>query len=684
MGDEARYRTLLKTSAVIATEPNLQAVLHSISVLLARIVPFESVALLLLDEERGVVKLHALESELAHGVEIGTEVSFAGTGVAQALEEQRPVFIADPQSELARVPGLPARLSIRALHSSYVFPISTSRRKLGVLVFSTTGRGPFSNGDIELMQSVAAHVSLALDSALASKAAEQYQRELVHERDCLKLLLEINNHIVSRLEMNDLFRAASASIRKFFGSDFTGFWLLNQESNRLECAVLDFPTGRGPLSDIQLPELSQEQIDGMRLRTPLLMRVDELEREMPPRVVATIRSESIVSLASMPLVAPRGPIGIITLGSRTADAFSQQDLDMMTQVATQIALALDNALAYGRLSASRNRLEDERVYLESEIRSEYGFEDIIGSSPALRKVLDQVSVVAPTDSTVLLQGETGTGKELVARAIHNLSARNQRTFVRLNCAAIPSGLVESELFGHEKGAFTGALMQKRGRFELAQEGTLFLDEIGDISLELQPKLLRAIQEHEFERLGSNRTLHVDVRLIAATHRDLTEMIRAGSFREDLYYRLNVFPIRIPPLRERREDIPLLVHYFVSRLARRMQKIVTTIPSDAMKAMVDWDWPGNIRELQNFIERAVILTKRDTLNVPVSELKSARPRKTQAIETIQDAERNAIIAALRAAKGRLSGKGGAAECLGMKRTTLQNKMRRLGIGRTDYL
>jgi formate hydrogenlyase transcriptional activator len=371
------------------------------------------------------------------------------------------------------------------------------------------------------------------------------------------------------------------------------------------------------------------------------------------------------------------------MGSKKAKSFDQEDLDLLSQISGQIALALDNALAYGRLTASKNRLEQERLYLESEIRSEYNFEDIVGNSPALRKVLDQIAIVAPTGSTVLLHGETGTGKELIARAIHSNSPRKDRTFVRLNCAAIPSGLVESELFGHEKGAFTGALMQKRGRFELADHGTLFLDEIGDISLELQPKLLRALQEQEFERLGSTKTIHVDVRLVAATHRDLFTMIRNNQFREDLFYRLNVFPIEIPALRERREDIPLLVHYFVSRLSSRMRKKIKSIPKKAMEALTNAPWPGNVRELENFIERCVILSPGDELVVPLAELRRSSASPVSSGSTFHEAERQAIIDALNATSGKIAGAGGAAERLGLKRTTLQNKMRRLDIKRSDY-
>jgi formate hydrogenlyase transcriptional activator len=330
-------------------------------------------------------------------------------------------------------------------------------------------------------------------------------------------------------------------------------------------------------------------------------------------------------------------------------------------------------------------LEDQQLHLETEIGSEHCFEDIVGKSRAIQMVLEQVAIVAPTDSTVLLHGETGTGKELIARAIHKLSSRRDRSYVRMNCAAIPSGLLESELFGHEKGAFTGALIQRKGRFELADGGSLFLDEIGDISLELQPKLLRAIQEQEFERLGSSRTIQVNVRLIAATHRDLRAMIRDEKFREDLFYRFNVFPIEIPPLRERREDIPLLVNYFVSKVAGRMRRQIKSIPERAMEVLTNCAWKGNIRELANFIERAVILTRGEELEVPITELATRSETKVAigTASTFRQAESSVIMCALRAASGRIAGKGGAAERLGLKRTTLQNKIRRLGISKTTY-
>ena len=679
-GVGARYRALLEISSATASEPNIEEMLHRTSAVLSGIMPLRLIGLHLLEEKRGLARLHALETGSHSAIEIVTELPLEGAA-NRAIEEQRPIFLEGGETELPRIPELTSVLTGEPIRSFCAFPLSTLRRRLGAFVAATHSRS-LTKDDVELMGGVALHLSVALDRALSLESASEYQRDLVRERDRLKLLLEINNHIMSRLEMNDFFRAASVSIRRFFGHDATGFWLLDEDSKRWNCAVLDFPSSRNGLARIAFPELTEQQMERMRVRAAFMETLADIERQFPPAISAPLRNESIVCAATVPLVTPRGLIAAMSLGSRRANAFSQGDLDLLTQVATQIALALDNALTYGRLHASRNHLEDQRVYLESEIVSESGFEDIIGASTALRKVLDQIPIVAPTDSTVIIHGETGTGKELIARAIHRLSSRSSNTFVRLNCAAIPSGLLESELFGYEKGAFTGALTQKRGRFELADQGSLFLDEIGDISIDLQPKFLRALQEQEFERLGSARTIHVNVRLIAATHRDLRKMIREGTFREDLFYRLNVFPIEVPPLRERREDIPLLVQHFVSRLCRRMRKSIVSIPQETMKALMAWDWPGNIRELGNFIERAVILSPGDRLNAPLAELAPSKVRVAPGL-TFRDSERIAITSALEAAKGKISGKDGAAERLALKRTTLLNKMRKLSIARSEY-
>src|SRR5271166_2596719 len=679
---EGRYRTLLDASSTLAGQPTVKAVLHSLRDVLSSTSRLHGTELYVLDDHEQ--SLHVLEFDRdpdAPAFKIGTKVSRIGAA-AQVLGEQIPVFIPDVSQEMLQHPELAPFAAETVGRTGYLFPVSTAQKRYGFLAVTKLQGEEFAPEDVEMLRSLASHVAVALECALARDNAELYQRQVVKERDRLRLLLEINNYIVSKLDINELFRSASASIRTYFRNDFTGFWLIDQQSNQLECVVMDFPSGKGSLTEVLKSELSDSDHDKLRARVPELLSIEEIER-LPARIVEKLKAESITSMAIAPMLTASGPLGVMTLGSRKPDHFGQEDLDLLSQISNQIALAVDNAIAYGRVTEARDRLEEQRLYLESEIGSEYNFGDIVGKSAALRKVLDQVAIVAPTRSTVLLHGETGTGKELFARAIHTLSPRRERTFVRLNCAAIPSGLVESELFGHEKGAFTGALMQKRGRFELADRGTLFLDEIGDISLDLQPKLLRALQEHEFERLGSTKTIHVDVRLIAATHRDLEAMIRANQFREDLFYRLNVFPIEIPPLRERREDIPLLVHYFVSRLARRMQKRIRTIPKQAMETLVTADWPGNVRELENFIERCVIVTPGEELKVPSPELKRSLPRTAAPESTFEEAGRQAILEALKAASGKISGKSGAAERLGLKRSTLQNKILRLNISKADY-
>ena len=678
--DAGGYRRLLELATAIDRQTSVQAILKSLHKLLSAILHFDAIGMMMFTEDRSSLRLVALERGSAGPhVDLGAEGPCAGTEAGRAIEEQRTIYVPDIRAEMARFPQTASQASTTELRSSYLVPVATPRRTFGVLWFGTREESELGSDDIDLMEAVAFHVATALESAMASDAADSYQRQLVAERDRWRLLLEINNHVIAHLDVKSLFRAACSSLREYFENDYAAVWIIDKDQNRLECAAMDFPASRGFLDDVVLPPLTGEELHKMRTRQPELWTRAELEA-LPATIRDAFLSEGIEVMAVTALRTPNGPLGVMTLGSKRPTHFRRDDLDLLGQIATQFSLALDNALAYEKLNASRSVIEQERLYLESEIRAEYNFEDIVGKSAALRKVLQQIEIVAPTDSTVLLHGETGTGKELIARALHSLSTRQNRTFVRLNCAAIPAGLVESELFGHEKGAFTGALMQKKGRFEIADQGTLFLDEIGDISIDLQPKLLRALQEHEFERLGSARTIRVDVRLIAATHRDLPSMMRNNLFREDLFYRLNVFPIEIPPLRDRREDIPLLVNFFVSRLSRKMQKRIESIPKEAMDALTNAPWPGNIRELENFIERAVILTQGSELRVPVKELKRSAVVST-AGSTFEEAERQAIMDALKTAGGKISGEGGAAELLGLKRTTLQNKMRKLGISRT---
>jgi formate hydrogenlyase transcriptional activator len=679
---EDRYRSLLDASSALADQPTVKAVLQSLRSVLSSTSRLHGVELYVLSNDGESLYSFEFDREAdAPAIKRGAKLLRVGL-VARVLDEQKPVFVPDLSQAMLEHPDLAPFAGEVVGRSTYLFPVSTSQKRYGILSTPKLQGQEFAPEDVELLRSLASHVAVALECALARDTAALYHREVVAQRDRLSLLLEINNHIVSKLEAEELFQAVAGSMRKHLGNDLTSLWLFNKQTGCFERKFLDFPGGKGFLEKVVTAEPTNLWSQWSRLRTP--QYYSPLETDIPPALREACRSESLLSAVFLSLLGADGPLGLLTMCSHKANAFNEADRDLLSQIGTQISLVLENALAYGRLRASRDDLEEQRLYLESEIESEYNFEDIVGKSAAIRKVLDQVAIVAPTSSTVLLHGETGTGKELVARAIHNLSPRRQRTFVRLNCAAIPSGLVESELFGHEKGAFTGALMQKRGRFELADHGSLFLDEIGDITMDLQPKLLRALQEQEFERLGSTKTIKVDVRLIAATHRDLESMIRNNQFREDLFYRLRVFPIEIPPLRERREDIQLLVHFFVSQLSRRMQKRIRSIPKAAMEALVSADWPGNIRELENFIERCVILTPGDELDVPRTEIRKSNGRiSVPAASTFEQAERQAILDALKTASGRIAGKGGAAERLGLKRTTLQNKMRRLSITRADY-
>jgi formate hydrogenlyase transcriptional activator len=679
---EDRYRMLLGASTALADQPTVKAVLQSLRGVLSSTSRLHGAELYVLSDDGETLSSFEFDRDPdAPAIQRGAKLLLTGA-VAKTLDEQKPVFVRDLSLAMLEHPDMAPFAAEVAGRSTYLFPVSTAQKRYGILSTPKLQGQQFTPEDVEMLSALASHLAVALECALARDTAELYQREVVKQRDQLSLLLEINNHIVSKLEAEELFQAVAGSMRKHLGNDLTSLWLLNKQSGCLERRFLDFPTGKGFLEKVVVVEPTKLWSEWSHLRTPQYYSL--CGGEIPPALRDASRAESLLSAVMVPLLGSDGPLGLLTMCSRRANGFNEAHRDLLSQIGTQTSLVLENALAYGRLRASRDDLEEQKLYLESEIESEYNFEDIVGRSAGIRKVLDQVAIVAPTSSTVLLHGETGTGKELVARAIHNLSPRRERTFVRLNCAAIPSGLVESELFGHEKGAFTGALMQKRGRFELADRGSLFLDEIGDITMDLQPKLLRALQEQEFERLGSTRTLKVDVRLIAATHRDLEGMIRNNQFREDLFYRLRVFPIEIPPLRERREDIQLLVHFFVSRLSRRMQKRIRSVPRPAMEALVNADWPGNIRELENFIERCVILTQGEELNVPRGELnRSAGRTVIAAASTFEQAERQAILEALKGASGRIAGKGGAAERLGLKRTTLQNKMRRLSITRADY-
>jgi len=523
----------------------------------------------------------------------------------------------------------------------------------------------------------------------ANEQLQSTQAELQGEKDRLKLLLDLNNSMVSKLELRDLLRVISASVRRMMMCDAVAVNLPDLETGELKLYALDFPGAKGFLREGMLRPPGSLPARVFNTGQPLTFSLQNGTLPNPEADVNLYREEGLQSFCWLPLISHDRGLGVLGLSRLAATPFSQGDLHFLMQVVSQVAIAVENALAYGQISELTDKLAQEKLYLEDEIRTEANFEEIVGKSQALHRVLKLVETVAPTDSTVLICGETGTGKELIARAIHDLSSRNSRTFVKLNCAALPAGLLESELFGHEKGAFTGAIAQRIGRLELADHGTLFLDEVGEIPLELQPKLLRVLQEREVERLGSTRTIRTDVRLIAATNRDLAAMVEEQKFRADLFFRLNVFPIQAPPLRERAEDIPLLVRHFAEEFSRRMNRRIETVSSETMNALCQYAWPGNIRELQNVIERAVILSSGPSLKVPVAELHSrtipvgedtsSRSTKRRPVRSIlAEVDRNQIVQALQEAGGRVGGRDGAAARLGLKRTTFITRMKKLGI------
>ena len=507
------------------------------------------------------------------------------------------VRVADHET---RFPQMVDRLAKLGLNSSYVLPLSTAHRKLGSLAFASRLEHAYSPEEQRFLSLVANQIAVAIDDARAQKR--------------LKLLLDLTNRVVSKLQLPELLQEISASIRQVMQCESVVVSLPDAETGELRRYALDFPGHEEILA------LDCTDLETAVFRTGEPVNLTREEIAAYPNATGLIHSCCL-----LPLLSGERAVGVLILGSSRESAFTEEDLAFLGPVANQIALAVQNAVAYGEISQLKDRLAQENVYLESEIRSELHFEDIVGNSQALKLVLREIETVAPADSTVLIYGETGTGKELIARAVHNLSSRKSNAFVKLNCAAIPTGLLESELFGHEKGAFTGAISQRVGRFELAHRGTIFLDEVGEIPLELQPKLLRVLQEREFERLGSPRTLRTDARLIAATNRDLKAMVDEQKFRSDLYYRLNVFPIRVPALRERKEDIPLLVRHFVQQFSQRNNRVINSIPSETMEALVRYHWPGNIRELQNVIERAVIISKGPVLNVVLAELERSHPK-----------------------------------------------------------
>ena len=675
-----QYITLLGLAKTIALHRNLPDLFHDLACRLQNLFDFRDIGILLHDGSRNIMRVQILESCEPESLQATFEVPIEGSVAGWVWQNQEPAIVDDLEQESR----FPAARNIRdyPVRSICSLPLTTAQQQLGTLNLWSDKPGVYHQLDLEFAQLVAAQIAVAVDNALTYETAQSYEQQLARERDSLRLILDVNNAVVSHLDLRELLAATTSSLHGVMQVAYASLSLYDSENNSLRIQVLNFPAGRGLIhEDIEVPLEGTPSGLAFTSRKPVVAGSVDTQH-FPSGIGHLLVQEGVKSTCSVPLISHGQPLGVLNIGSLRENAYNQDDADVLSKVANQIALAVENAMAFREIDTLKNRLEEEKLYLEEEIRTEYNFEEVIGNSAALKRALQDVETVAPTDSTVLIFGETGTGKELIARAIHNLSTRREHTLVKVNCAAIPTGLLESEMFGHERGAFTGAVEQRKGRFELAHRGTIFLDEVEEIPLELQPKLLRVLQEQEFERLGSGRTIRVNVRVVAATNADPAQMVAEKKFRSDLYYRLNVFPVTLPPLRERPEDIPLLVHFFAHKFAQKMKKPIEKIPTETMAVLTSYGWPGNIRELQNLIERGVILSRGAVLEIPIAELKQYRVStdQTDAPTTLEALEREHILRALRESSWVIGGPAGAAVRLGLNRTTLNNKIRKHGITR----
>jgi len=670
--DELRYyEALLQLADLMVHHQDLGELFCSLAERLRCITSFDLLSLALHDPAKNVMRIQPLNGQ--GPIAVPNELPVEDAPAGWVWREQQPLVVPDVQAE-TRFPKVMPVARHRGIRSSCFVPLTTAQRRLGGMEFGSLRPNAYSERDVLVLQRVAALSALAVENAITRTALRK-------EQERVQMLLEVNAALVSNRDVKQLFPALSGFIRNVVKQEFASIRLYDEGTQSLRLHVQDFPaTNRCPADDSASPLRGTAAGVSFLEREARVFSREQLAEFHHP-CSDLLLQQGVKSGCCLPLITAKGPLGVLELSSREADAFLPQDVSLLKQVAAQLAVAIENAQAYREIAQLKDRLTEEKRYLQGEIRTALNFEEIIGDSDALRRVLKNVKTVAGSDATVLLLGETGTGKELVARAIHRMSSRSEASFIKLNCAAIPTGLLESELFGHEKGAFTGAISQKVGRMELADKGTLFLDEVGDIPLELQPKLLRVLQDQEFERLGSTRTIHVDVRLVTATNLDLEASVARHEFRDDLYYRLKVFPIRMPALRERREDIPLLVRYFVQKFAQQMNRQIDSIPSETIHALENWHWPGNVRELENFIERSVILSEGGVLRVPLAELSGQSSSYAQG--TLLGVEREHIIRALRESDGVIAGEQGAAARLGMKRTTLQSMMKRMNITRGEY-
>jgi formate hydrogenlyase transcriptional activator len=678
----ARYQSLIRLAESIRARRDPRELFDLLASELCSVVQFDAIA----QYDEAANKVHWHVSEACHPSSATRAISKEETLAWWVYQHQQPVLIRRTETDV-RFPAMMVQLRSHGMQSICALPLSTAHRQLGSLLIASQRPDAWSEDEMGFFKLAASQIAVAIDDALNFQASRRAEERLT-------LLLDLTNRVVSNLDLRDLLRETAGSIRRMMQCDGVGF-ALPGANGRLQLYALDFPDGRGVIKEGYEPPVHGETGVQRVFRTgeALNRRAEDLVDEV------AAAAEGTKALCHLPLPGRDRVLGVLSLGRRDDQPFSQDEFEFLGQVAKQVGIAVENALAYGQIAELRDQLAEEKLYLEDEIRTELNFDEIVGHSDALRRVLKAIETVAPTDSTVLIYGETGTGKELIARAVHNLSVRKLGAFVKLNCAAIPTGLLESEMFGHERGAFTGAISQRVGRFELANRGTIFLDEIGDIPLELQPKLLRVLQEREFERLGSTRTMRSDARLIAATNRELEPVVAEGKFRSDLYYRLNVFPVRVPALRERPEDIPLLVRHFVQQFSRRLGKTIDAVPAETMSALARYPWPGNIRELQNVIERAVILTSGPVLRVHTDDLHASVQPSIQPVAPVstptnghaaavpssrdlrgalEESERQQILAALEKSNWVVAGAEGAAARLGLKRSTLQSRMQKLGI------
>src|ERR1044071_4235140 len=659
-----KYLTLLELSKAIASHRDLSELFHDIACRLRHLFSFRDLAVMLHDGDKNVMRSYFFEGcNSEKWINQGkTEVAIDDSINGHVWSTQQPLVIRDLTQDDRFPPA--QKLLEKNIKGVCCLPLTTVHQKLGTLNLWSEEVGAYDTFDLKFAQLVTSQIAVAVESQF-------YREQLALERDRSQLLLRVNNTLVTNLNLRELLKSISSSLGTVMPHEAAALTLYDEPSNELRVAAFDFPDHDNPcFAGKAIPFEGNPIGEAFTTRKTTFVDYDPTTHK------------GMAAGCAAPLIFRDRVLGVLGIKSSRPHAFSRDDAELFEQVANQVAIAVENALAYNEIETLKNKLEKEKLYLEEEIRSEYNFEEIIGSSPVLRRVLQNVQTVATTDSTVLIYGETGTGKELIARAIHNVSERRERTLVKVNCAAIPTGLLESELFGHEKCAFTGAIDRRVGRFELAHEGTIFLDEVEDIPLDLQSKLLRVLQEHEFERLGSSRTMRVNVRVVAATNADLARLVEEKKFRSDLYYRLNVFPINVPPLRERPEDIPLLVHFFANKFAQQMRRPIESVPKDTMAALVAYHWPGNIRELQNLVERAVILSRGSTLEVPLTELK--QPARTlikmNGGVTLEHVERGHILKILDDVKWVIGGPTGAAARLGLNRTTLNHRMRQVGIMR----